>query len=185
LTLRAMVLAAGFLLVAIPPGFAVEIQPEGAAPLAASGAGSQPSAPSASPAQAGDAAALADVNLFPAQTFDSLTPAPPGQPQAGAEVPPPPLETAAAPEMEPPPPQDVPMPFVSVAQWKDSKRQAFAVEGLGQIFVFCGKCHVPGAVHPGEAIAGGYRLEKLDETHATLLTPDGQERALTLVGTTQ
>jgi hypothetical protein len=165
-TLRAVALAAGVLLAAVPPGFAVEIQPQGnvAAPVAAA---PEPGA---------------DIDLFPSQSFDSLSPM--AAAQAQIDVPPPPMEMNAAPEMDPPPPQEVPLPFASVAAWRDSKREAFAVEGLGQVFVFCGRCRVPGAVHPGETIADGYRLEKLDEVHATLLTPDGQERSLPLVGMT-
>ncbi|MGV2293562.1 hypothetical protein AAHK20_32970 [Trinickia sp. YCB016] len=209
-TLRALALAAGVLLAAMPPGFAVEIPPEGAAASAAAAphtAASNAAAPdaaasesasasasasavsaSASPAQAGDAASdtVADTNLFPPQTFDSLSPAAPPPAQAQIEVPPAPLDVAAAPEMEAPPPQEMPLPFVPIAEWRDNKRQAFAVEGLGQIFVFCGKCRVTGAVHPGQTIAAGYQLEKLDETHAlaTLLTPEGKERAFPLVGMT-
>ena len=198
-TLRALALAAGVLLAAVPPGFAVEIPPDGAAapaavasnaaaPDAAASESASAASASASPAQAGDAAsdAVADTNLFPPQTFDSLSPAAPPPAQAQIDVPPAPLDVAAAPEMEAPPPQELPLPFVPIAEWRDNKRQAFAVEGLGQIFVFCGKCSVTGAVHPGQTIAAGYQLEKLDETHAiaTLLTPEGQERAFPLVGMT-
>ncbi|WP_157649693.1 hypothetical protein [Burkholderia ubonensis] len=128
-------------------------------------------------ARADEASAPASVNLFPAQTFDSLSNAP------SSEVPPAPLDEAAAePEPPPPPPPEPPLPFSAVALWKDGARDTFAVEGLGRTFLFCLDCKAPGAVHPGQSIANGYRLEKIGGGEATLVGPSGKEQSMPLIG---
>jgi hypothetical protein len=162
---RPVLLAACALMMCAPPGSADETHASGpAAALAASAAESV-------------AADVADADLFPSQTYESLALAAP----AAAEVPPPPMQAvASAPEMAPPP--EEPLPFATVAIWKDGTRETYAVEGLGKTFLFCAQCRVPGAVHPGETIADGYRLKALDDAQATLVAPDGQERPMPLIG---
>src|SRR5579863_317892 len=154
-------------LLAFPrPGFPDEARPQPGSPAAASpapGAGATPAAP--------------DVDLFPSQTYASLSLAPPAP--AVDEVPPPPLDVPEHPP-EPQPPPLAPLPFNAVATWKDGSRETYAVDGLGQTFLLCADCRVPGAVHPGEAMANGYRLKALDKAGnvATIAAPDGHVQSM-------
>lgn len=153
--LRVVALAAGIVLTQMPAGFAQEA----------------PRAPV-------EQTSLPDVDLFPAQSLASLSPAsrpPPEQP-----VPPPPMETVeSAPEMSPPPEQ--PLPFSAVASWKAGSVETFAIEGFGQTFLLCKDCHVASAIHPGEQLADGYQLKSITHDQATLVAPDGKERSMPLI----
>lgn len=119
---------------------------------------------------------LADVDLFPSQNFESLGP-------QQAQVPPPPLDEPPPVQAPPPPPPEEPLPFTATATWEDSSGTTFVVDGLGKTFLFCTNCHAPGAVHPGEAVADGYRLEELDGTQAVVLMPDGKKKHMPLMST--
>jgi hypothetical protein len=172
-TMFCSALVATCALLAFPrPGFPDEAHPQPGSPAAASPASSASTTPAAP-----------DVDLFPSQTYESLSLTPPAT--AAAEVPPPPLDVPEHPP-EPAPPPLAPLPFDAVATWKDGPRETYVLDGLGQMFFLCASCHVPGAVHPGEAIANGYRLKSLNEAGnvATIAAPDGHEQSMPLVGMT-
>ncbi|MFC5475720.1 hypothetical protein [Paraherbaspirillum soli] len=115
------------------------------------------------------------VDLFPAQSWDSLT---------QSDMP----DTAAADEMELPEltdaliATDMPLPFSAVAEWKEGKQRIVVLDGMGKTFVLCRSCKVPGAVHPGEVIEQQYKLKALNDDDAIFIGPAGKELTLTLTG---
>lgn len=113
----------------------------------------EPVASSATEAQ------VAEVDLFPAQTW---TPPPPSAP----------VDTS--------PPTPPPLPFTVSAQWRyEHQAKIVVLSGNGSQYTLCNRCSVPGRIVPGKMLDAHYRLDKLTDT-AVVLTYMPLKHASTL-----
>ncbi len=116
------------------------------------------------------------VDIFPAQSWAALN--------AGAavpeEAPPPPPVIEPPPEPEPiAPPVKKEAPFQVIGQWQEENRRIYILEGMGRIFLLCGKdCHLPDVISPGKEIVAGYRLRKLRQSSVVIIDAEKNEYEL-------
>ncbi|PRG18079.1 hypothetical protein [Burkholderia multivorans] len=126
------------------------------------------------------------VDLFRAQSPASLVAEP------APVLVEPPLMAMAPPE---PPsatlPSDIPqskpaLPFDVSGEWREPDRHVIVLEGMGRVFLLCRHCgDVRGAVRPGQALAGGYRVKSFDNATVVLTGPDGRDHRLPMGGHSQ
>jgi hypothetical protein len=113
---------------------------------------------SPSPAVAGDARHVATKHAVASAAAVDLF-APPGQaplPGGGAASAP-----VAAARIDPPPPVTIAGVWAPQdgAAGRNGDGAVLFLDSFGTVQAACERCHVPGALHPGAVLAGGYRLD--------------------------
>ncbi|MBN3820793.1 hypothetical protein G3N57_31465, partial [Paraburkholderia sp. Se-20369] len=68
------------------------------------------------------------------------------------------------------------VPFDLAGEWRENGQRIVVLEGAGSTFLLCGsRCGVRDAVLPGGELAAGYRLKKLGNEGAVIVTRDGTD----------